>query len=153
MIEPVSITDPTRLESVEALLHDQTLDLHGLRHQKDNGVLEIPLLIDDDSGLELISNSWCRRLYKLPLRRGVLRIGHVVTYRVDDRGQIGRYTFLRMKWAPVDSILSIVAIEDMEIHVTVSAMDLKINVSGEIVGHRDVTMMFGFIHWYGPPRT
>lgn len=150
MIEPVRIMDPARIDDLAASLHDQTLELDGLRHGPDQGVLEVSLLLDDDDGKELLCDSWCRRYFKLPLRRGVLRIGHVATYRVDDRGQLERYTINTVDWNQKDSTLAIKSCEDMEIHARVSSLDVEMIPLPDIAGHRDVTVLFGFVEYSGP---
>lgn len=150
MIEPIRITDPARIDDLVALLHDQNLDLDRLRNEPNQAVLEVPLLLDDDDGKELLCDSWCRRYFKLPLRRGVLLIRHVATYRVDDRGQIGRYTINTVFWSQQDSTLTIKACEDMEIHAQVKSLDVELIPLADIAGHRDVTLLFGFVEYTGP---
>lgn len=131
------------LEQIDCFLHDQRFDIDKLRYERAAGMVALPFEKEDRRGL---SGRWYSLLFHkwtVPIHEHVLELQNVKSYTLEDRAQVGRYTFTSLEYDPVHGNIRIVGSPDLQIVVEVSELALAVVSTGKSLGVRSFLTILG----------
>jgi hypothetical protein len=144
-LRTLSVATPEQVDDLNRLIHDEWFDLEQIQHDPENRIVLVPYRRKHHGGPEKISRK--RLAYTVKEKdviQSQLRVQHVIDCHINDRAQIGGYTFNRVEFDPGTKKLLILCEPDLEIQLDVTALEVE-SLDLEIIGRAKTAYLFGLI--------
>jgi hypothetical protein len=145
MATRVSITNPAELPSVLDAIHDRWFESAAITFDPLSGELRVPFEVEVSEDARMVRNWIITRRFEVPVVLGVLRIGSVLSYRIDDDAEVGRYDFNTIEYDPRASRLRITTGVPMLLEAIVERFSVSVEVTDEVVSKKRTFSFFGWL--------
>lgn len=144
----VTVTDPARLNEVEAQIHDCPFDPDDVLFDAPARTLTVPFRRYGWSEERKVGGSLIRTDYEFPWRRSFLRVLHAGAARVDDRARIGMAELLQVEYRAEASMVQLHSIPDHDVEVDVDALEVAVEHTDEVIGRGRRSAFLGLAYSY-----
>lgn len=133
MATTVSVTDPAKLAPLLDLVHDRWFEAAAVTFDPQSGELRIPFLFEVSEDARVLRDWIVVRRLEAPVVAAVLRIGWVVSYRVEDDEKVGKYDINTIEYDPRASRVRITTGIPMQLEANVERFAVSVEVTDEVV--------------------
>ncbi|HKP91787.1 MAG TPA: DUF2948 family protein [Thermoleophilaceae bacterium] len=144
--EDVTVTDPARLDEVEAQIHDCPFEPDDVRFDEPARTLTIPFRRYGWDQERRVGGTPIRADYEFPWRRSFLRVLHATAVRIDDRAQVGTSELLGVEYRADPPTVRLHSMPDHEVEVAVDALAVAVEHTGEVLGSGRRQAYLGMIY-------
>ena len=146
--QEVTITDPGRLDEVEAQIHDCPFDPDEIRFDEPDRALTVPFRRYGWDGERRIGGNAVMAEYEFPWRRSFLRVLHATAARIEDRARIGMAELLSVEYREERSTVHLRSIPEHDVEVEVDALEVAVRHTDEVLGTGRRRAYLGRIYRY-----
>lgn len=141
----VHVEDARFLHLANSVLHDQYFDPEHIAFDDRQGILTIPLELEDVAREEIVQRTWQGRTKrtKVPVLRGFLKIAAVTDWQLKDTEAVGTYDFNELVYEEGRGRLRVETNIPLELSMSVSRLDVQIELTRDEVGSRPVRHLPG----------
>lgn len=114
------------LYQIGEILHDEPLDLERICHDKLAGTLEIPFQrVWHDGPRRVIKRRLIYRIEEVEVLRCSLRFSNVIAYRIEDRANVGTYSFNRFRYDENQRVMTLDCCPECELIMSVQGIQAE----------------------------
>ncbi|MCP4645711.1 MAG: hypothetical protein GY851_35020 [bacterium] len=122
--ETLLAVDAESLHALGDLIHDEYFELDDVTFCQEQGIVTIPYRRMFHGGPSRLIRFWLLfATFEVDVIRSVLTIHHVQDCRIDDRSQIGTFSFNTISYD--EGTLRIECNEDLDLHLTVTTVEAE----------------------------
>jgi hypothetical protein len=140
--EKVRIHRPEEIDKISDIVHDCLFDLDDVKFNADQSCVRIKFRLPDPGKTRVRKLFWILKEVEMPTVECFLNIHHVVEYLIDDPVKIGTYCLIDLEYNDSHKRVSVICAQPLKIDVTVTAFEISVEVTDQVVEVRKFKSVF-----------
>lgn len=136
------INRPNEIDKISDLIHDCLFALDDVKFDEEQSRLRIKFRRPDPNKVKVGGGFWIVKNVELPIVQCILNIHQVEDFSIDGPVRIGTYMLIDLEYNESNRILSIICAQPLEIKLTVSAFEISVEETDEIVQVKKFKSLF-----------
>jgi hypothetical protein len=144
-MQSIRVSARRDLECINEMAHDAVFRPAEMQYDRDTLCLLLPFAYVAQQGHGVVTRGLLWQRSRIPLKRGLLLFHGATNVQMHDDAEIGLYMLERVECSEAETQVTVTAIEDMKIVMTVSTLEVELQLLDDEAGERIATYLFGLI--------